>query len=128
MTVAGRLVRLTWLVPDAFGRFSTAAVCLAAEFQVTDPAAVQGLFLTVKYYGGVRVYLNGREARRQHLPAGELAADTPAEMYPKEVYVDGKGVIVPMGDHEYGKSSIPAGVKKDAEARRATRHRRSWDR
>ncbi len=115
--------RLTWLAPNAFGRFSSAAVCLRGKFQVTDPAAVQGLFLTVKYYGGVRVYLNGREVARQHLPAGELAADTPAEMYPKEVYVDGKGVIVPMGDHEYGWSSIPAGVKKDAEARRATRTR-----
>ena len=98
-------------------------MCLRGKFQVTDPAAVQGLFLTVKYYGGVRVYLNGREVARQHLPAGELAADTPAEMYPKEVYVDGKGVIVPMGDHEYGWSSIPADVKKDAEARRATRTR-----
>ncbi|MGA2034519.1 MAG: glycoside hydrolase domain-containing protein [Thermoguttaceae bacterium] len=115
--------RLTWLAPNAFGRFSSAALCLRGKFQVTDPAAVQGLFLTIKYYGGLRVCLNGREFARQHLPAGKLAGDTPAEMYPKEVYVDDKGAIVPMGDYEYGWNHVPADVKKDAEARRANRTR-----
>ena len=65
--------RVSWLRPIAFGRFSSAALCLRGKFQVTDPGAVQGLYLTVKYYGGVRVLLNGKEVARQHLPAGELA-------------------------------------------------------
>jgi len=115
--------RLSWLRSNAFGRFSSAALCLRGKFQVTDPGAVQGLFLTVKYYGGVRILLNGREVARQHLPAGELAADTPADLYPSDVYVDDKGAIVPMGDHEYSWNSIPADVRKDAEARRARRTR-----
>ena len=44
-------------------------------------------------------------------------------MYPDDVYVDVRGKIVPMGDHEYGWSSIPPGMKKDAEARVARRTR-----
>jgi hypothetical protein len=115
--------RLTWLAPNAFGRFSSAGLCLRGRFQATDPSAVDGLYLTLKYYGGVRVWLNGQEVARAHLRAGELAADTPADMYPKDVYVDDRGVIVPMGDHEYGWNSIPAAVKKDAEQRRARRTR-----
>lgn len=115
--------RLTWLAPNAFGRFSSAVLCLRGRFQVTDPGTVQGLTLTVKYYGGVRVFLNGREVARQHLPAGDLAADTPAEMYSRDVYLDSRGVIVPMGDHEYRWSSIPASRRKDAEQRRARRTR-----
>lgn len=115
--------RLTWLRPTAFSRFSSAALCLRGKFQVTDPAAAEGLYLTVKYYGGLRILLNGREIARRHLPAGPLAADTPAEMYPDDVYVDARGKIVPMGDHEYGWSSIPPDVKKDAEARVARRTR-----
>ena len=62
-TAAGRLAALTWLRPTAFSRFSSAALCLRGKFQVTDPAAVEGLYLTVKYYGGLRVVLNGRENR-----------------------------------------------------------------
>ncbi|MDD4888798.1 MAG: hypothetical protein PHU85_02620 [Phycisphaerae bacterium] len=115
--------RLTWLGPNAFGRFSSAALCLRGKFQVTDPAAVDGLFLTIKYYGGVRVFLNGREVARQHLPAGELAADTPAEMYPREAYLDEKGAINPMGDGEYHWNSMTPEVRKDCEARRAKRVR-----
>jgi hypothetical protein len=115
--------RLSWLPPTAFSRFSSAALCLRGKFQVTDPAALEGLYLTVHYYGGLRVMLNGREIARGHLPAGPLAADTPAEMYPRDVYVDARGTIVPMGDYEYGWSSIPPAVKQDAEARVARRTR-----
>lgn len=115
--------RLSWLRSNAFGRFSSGMLCLRGRFQVTDPAAVEGLFLTIKYYGGVRVFLNGREVARQHLPAGELAADTAADMYPNDVYVDDKGTIVPMGDYEYHWTGIPPDVRRDAEARRAKRTR-----
>jgi len=71
----------------------------------------------------VRVLLNGKEVARQHLPAGELAPETPAEMYPKDVYLDDKGVIVPFGDHEYSWGRVQGEAKKDAETRRANRTR-----
>jgi hypothetical protein len=115
--------RLTWLRSNAFGRFSSAALCLRGRFRVTDPAAVQGLYLTIQYYGGVRVLLNGREVARQHLPAGELAPETPAEMYPKDVYIDDQGVIAPFGDYEYSWNRIQGAQRTDANARRARRTR-----
>ena len=99
--------RLPWLRGNAFGRFSSAILCLRGRFKVTGPAAVKGLFLKVRYYGGVRVLLNGREVARQHLPAGELAADTPAEMHPKDVYLDAKGKAV-MGNY-----CTPVAMRKD---------------
>jgi outer membrane protein assembly factor BamB len=57
-----------------------------AGFLVTDPAKARGLSLSVVYTGGVRVFLNGSEIARGHLPAGTLAADTPATPYPAAAY------------------------------------------
>ncbi|MGQ9662314.1 MAG: glycoside hydrolase domain-containing protein, partial [Kiritimatiellia bacterium] len=115
--------RLTWLAPNAFGRFSSALLCLRGKFQVTDPAAVEGLYLTLHYYGGVRIWLNGTEVARQHLPPGKLEPNTPAEMYERAVYVDDNGIIVPFGDHEYFWNRIQGEQRKDAERRRANRTR-----
>ncbi|HOX06930.1 MAG TPA: hypothetical protein PK280_11050 [Planctomycetota bacterium] len=115
--------RIPWMRGLACRRFSSAALCLRGRFQVTDPAAVQGLYLTIKYYGGVRVCLNGKEIARGHLPAGELKPETPAEMYPKDVYVDDKGVIVPFGEHPYYWERVTGDAKRDAEERKARRTR-----
>ena len=115
--------RVPWIRGLAFRRFSSAVLCLRGRFQVTDPAAVQGLYLTIRYYGGVRVCLNGREIARGHLPPGELKPETPAEMYPKDVYVDDKGVIVPFGEHPYYWERVTGDAKKDAEERKARRTR-----
>ncbi|MCX7591107.1 MAG: hypothetical protein N2255_05705, partial [Kiritimatiellae bacterium] len=115
--------RLVWLAPNAFSRFSSATLCLRGKFQVTDPLAVHDLELVIKYYGGVKVCLNGTEIARQHLPAGPLRHDTPAEMYPRDVYVDDNDVIVPFGDHEYFWNRIQGDQRKDAERRRENRTR-----
>jgi hypothetical protein len=111
--------RLTWLAPNAFGRFSSAILCLRARFQVTDPGAVQGLFLTLKYYGGVRVWLNGKEVARGHLPAGELDPVASAELYPDDVNLDAKGQVV-MGDYC---TPVPMRTDKDRLDRIAKRTR-----
>ncbi|MFC1672397.1 glycoside hydrolase domain-containing protein, partial [Planctomycetota bacterium] len=46
------------------------------------------------YRGGAVVYLNGKELTRAHMPKGEIKPGTPAEAYPKESYVDDKGVLL----------------------------------
>jgi hypothetical protein len=56
------------------------------RFLVTDPAQATGLSLDVVYTGGVGVFLNGKEIARGHLPAGTLAADSPATPYPAAAY------------------------------------------
>ncbi|HUV39396.1 MAG TPA: hypothetical protein VMY39_07260, partial [Planctomycetota bacterium] len=59
------------------------------RFEVTDPARAK-LSLTLVYRGGVRVFVNGREIARGHLPKGDLAPETPADDYPIEAYTDPK--------------------------------------
>jgi len=54
-----------------------AKACLRGKFTVTDPAAVKGLKLSVTYNGGLIVYVNGRELRREHVQPGKLLADGP---------------------------------------------------
>ena len=45
-------------------------LCIRGRFNVDDPEKVQGTKLTVKYRGGVAVYLNGKEIARGNLKAG----------------------------------------------------------
>jgi len=71
----------------------TARICLRSKFRVTEPAKVKGLKLTVGYFGGVVVYLNGQEVARQDvLPAGQANSARP---YPDEVFVTSKGAMLP---------------------------------
>ena len=64
---------------------------LRGKFTVTDPQRVRGLGLTMRYRGGVVVYLNGKELFRQHMPAGPVRPGSPAEMYSPDVCLNPKG-------------------------------------
>ncbi|HPD14892.1 MAG TPA: hypothetical protein PLE19_08080 [Planctomycetota bacterium] len=57
--------------------------CYRTRFALTEPEA---LTLRLAYSGGVRVFVNGYEVARGHLPKGELAPDTPGDDYPPEAY------------------------------------------
>jgi len=72
-------------------------LCLRGKFQVADPAGVKDLKLSLVYQGGVAVYVNGREIARRHLPEGKLEPTSLAEDYPKEAFVDEKGVQLRKG-------------------------------
>jgi hypothetical protein len=61
------------------------SACFRTTFHVANPAARTTLSLTFR--GGTRVFLNGRELARSHLPDGGLGPDAAAEPYPKEAYV-----------------------------------------
>ena len=67
-------------------------LCLRGKFTVTDPGKVRDLALTLGYYGGVVVHVNGKEAARGHLPAhiGD-GGGALAEGYPEEAFVDEQG-------------------------------------
>ena len=82
-----------------------AALYQRARFEVTDPAAVKDLKLSVAYYGGAIVYLNGQELTRAHLPklapsrveGDAKGPESLAEGYPPAAFVTDKGEIVPGG-------------------------------
>jgi hypothetical protein len=80
-----------WSAPDFDDRFwdrgpatlacksaMLARVCLRGKFTVSDPAAVGRLALWVGYRGGLIVYVNGKEVRREHLADGAALAEGPA--------------------------------------------------
>ena len=64
------------------------ALYMRSQFEVPDPAQVKELVLTLTFRGGARVFLNGQEIARKHLPDGPLAAQTPGAAYPTEAYLN----------------------------------------
>ena len=105
---------------------SLALMCLRGTFEVSDPARVPDLSLTLDFTGGAVVYLNGKEVGRSHLPAGELAPETLAEDYPPEIYVGPDGYPIDLDwvrdPQRFGKA--PQAVRDDIE-RRLTKRIRS---
>lgn len=101
-------------------RYSTGLLCLRGKFAVDDPQLVQRLSVSLKYRGGVAVYLNGREVARQDLRTGTLAPETPAKTYPDEAFVDREGQPIPGPYH--AQKRIAAG-DTDLAQRLATRNR-----
>ena len=101
-------------------QFSNALLCLRGKFAASEPAGIQGLALSLKYRGGVVVYLNGQEIARQDLPAGEFRAETPGTAYPPEACVDSRGK--PLPDPYHAEKRIQAG-ERDLADRLAGRER-----
>ncbi len=69
-------------------------IYLRAKFDVTDPAQVKDLKLSVTYHGGAIVYVNGHEIGRGNLPKDAKEAGAVAESYPSSVFVQANGEIV----------------------------------
>ncbi|MFH1023288.1 MAG: glycoside hydrolase domain-containing protein [Planctomycetota bacterium] len=96
-------------------------ICVRGRFAVADPAAVKKIALTMKYAGGVVVYLNGKEVFRQDMPAGDVKLDTPADPYPLDAYVDSKGKIIPFQAGADGRIKAGETDLVDRMAKRAAR-------
>jgi len=58
-----------------------------ARFDVADAQRDGPYTLTLNYRGGIRVWINGTELARGHLPEGDLADDTLAHPYPLDAYL-----------------------------------------
>ena len=67
---------------------------LRGKFEVTNPAQVRGLTLSLDYHGGAVVYLNGKELTRKNLPAGAIGENTLADKYPLEAFVTASGDLL----------------------------------
>jgi hypothetical protein len=71
-----------------------ALVCLRKAFLVADPAAAKDVTLSLRFTGGVAIYLNGKELLRTNLPSGEITAETVADPLPESAYVDAEGKLL----------------------------------
>ena len=64
-------------------QFDTVIVLARSRFEIKDPTRVKACRLSLDYWGGVAVYVNGKEAARGHLPGQEPdSLDRLAEAYP----------------------------------------------
>lgn len=68
-------------------------VYLRFRFEVPDPDAAGTVTFSADYIGGLRAFVNGQEIARGSLPAGALEAETMAEGYPQEAYVQLAGEL-----------------------------------
>jgi len=100
--------------------FQTGAVFIRSKFRVVDPKAVKACYLSLKYRGGVVVYLNGEEVARGDMPAGPVKADAPAAPYPDDAWVDDQGKILPK---EHGIRSYEKAGRTEVVRRLRSRNR-----
>ena len=71
-------------------------VCSRGRFGVNDPAKVSSLSLNLAYRGGVIIYVNGKEIGRKNMPAGQVKAETLADDYPEEAFLQPDGKRMPL--------------------------------
>ena len=88
------------LFQDCFNR----AMYLRTTFLVPDPGKTKGLTLNLTYRGGVRVFVNGTEVARDHLPQGSIRADAPGADYPEDAY---RAHIDEVNEPNKGRRCIP---------------------
>jgi hypothetical protein len=90
-----------------------ANLCTRAKFEVTDPAQVKDLKLSLSYYGGAIVYVNGQEIARANLPKDARGPAALADGYGPEAYLSEKGEMVPSGwSAENHKAAMAARERK----------------
>ncbi len=85
--------------------------CLRGKFRVTDPKAVRDLKVSLGYYGGAVVTLNGREVARRHLPEGPITPETVAEAYPVEAFLSAGGEVLNSREHQDEESRRRFGLR-----------------
>ena len=82
----------------------TATVLLRGKFEVKNPAQVKSCNLSLDYWGGVVVYLNGREVFRRHVAGDKPDLLALADDYPTEAFVtanDKPGILLGFGDEKW---------------------------
>ncbi|MHC4914307.1 MAG: glycoside hydrolase domain-containing protein [Planctomycetota bacterium] len=100
-----------WMGRAQGRKLSQAVLSVRAKFNAAGTSG--GLSVTVKYRGGVRVFLNGREIARGHLPEGDLEPETAAEVYSKDAYLDAKGEIINQRGGRIAEADKPRVASRD---------------
>ncbi len=76
--------------------YSVGIIVSRGKFVLDDPATVKECSISLDYWGGVAIFVNGKEVARGHLPAGAVGERTVAEDYPMEAFLtpEGKPLLV----------------------------------
>lgn len=92
----GRLAKVTAPILGQFDEsvdLRLQSACYRGRFVVRDPARAAGLTVSLAYAGGARVFVNGHELVRGHLPDGPLADGARGADYPASAYGADKAAL-----------------------------------
>ena len=78
--------------------YSPCLVVLRGRFEVKDVSLVQSCRLSLGYFGGAVVYVNGNEVARGHVSGDKPGLDALAEDYPLEAFTTPEGKLLMSGD------------------------------
>jgi len=96
--------------------FDTVVVLARSRFEIKDPARVKACRLSLDYYGGVAVYVNGKELVRGHLPGQEtnlvarLADPYPEQVLPRDSVEATAGCLRQLREVEIPVSMLRSGL------------------
>ena len=82
------------------GPYDPVMVLARAKFEIKDPAQVKGCRISLDYWGGVVVYVNGKEAARGHMSGGATNLEAVADDYPKDAFVTAESNWVCYADEK----------------------------
>jgi hypothetical protein len=80
--------------------YDTVLLLARTRFEVKDPAQVKSCRLSLIYWGGVVVYVNGKEVARGSLPGQTSDWGEPAEDYPEEAFLTPEGKVLTIDDEK----------------------------
>lgn len=72
---------------DTFRQTAVRRACFRTTFEVKEGAEQTPYTLAMKFAGGVRIFLNGKEVDRAYLPKGELTPGGSADGYEMGAYI-----------------------------------------
>jgi RNA polymerase sigma factor (sigma-70 family) len=80
--------------------YETGLITVRGSFEVKDPTLVKDLKLSLAYYGGAAVHLNGKEVARGNLPGDKPDLEALAEDYPADAVTTSDGKALGGGDQK----------------------------
>jgi len=78
--------------------YDPVVVLARGKFEVKDPARVRACVFSLDYWGGVVVYVNGKEVARGHLSNDAANTDIVADDYPPEAFTTPDGKLLQHDD------------------------------
>ena len=83
---------------NCYNIYSTVLLLARTRFEINDPAQVKACVLSLDYWGGVVVYVNGQEVARGDMPDKRPDLASPAMDYPEEAFLTPQGKVLATDD------------------------------
>jgi len=100
------------LTSPSFRPFDTIGLLARGKFLIQDPAQVKACVLSLKYWGGVVVYVNGKEVARGNMSNITTNGVTLAEDYPENAFVGVNDRVIRPEDFEKNRDRLALRVRE----------------